>query len=257
MDVAGFDAHAAVGLQRGECVDEGGVAQAAGVAKLAAGQRGRGVAEGVQDALGGRARALGRRRADVLTDMQREPAATIGELELEARRRRRRAVLDRQQQALAVTTQIEIAVTPRVQLRRSAQRLAGAGAAALARVVDQRDGAAERALQLAQIGEQRRDLGGGVLINAVQADEWVEDDESRPQVFDLGEQPCAVGRDVEADDRIDDDVDIEAVPGDLCRCADPLQARARCGARPRRRRAAPGRAWRPGSARGRAHRRRR
>ncbi len=40
--MAGFDAHAAVGLQRGEGVDEGGVAQAAGVAELAACQRGRG-----------------------------------------------------------------------------------------------------------------------------------------------------------------------------------------------------------------------
>ena len=71
LDVAGLDTDPAIGLQCGEGVDEGGVAQAAGVAELAACQRGRGVAEGVQDALGGRARALGRRRADVLTDMQR------------------------------------------------------------------------------------------------------------------------------------------------------------------------------------------
>ena len=61
-----------------------------------------------------------------------------------------------------------------------------------------------------------------------------EDDEARPEALDLREQARAVGGQVEADDRVDDDVDIEAVPGDLCRCADPLQARARCGARPRR-----------------------
>ena len=78
LDLAGVDADPAVGLERGEGVDEGGVAQAAGVAELAACQRGRGVAEGVQDALGGRARALGRRRADVFADIQREPTATIG-----------------------------------------------------------------------------------------------------------------------------------------------------------------------------------
>ena len=43
MDPAGVDADAAVGLQRGEGVHERGVAQAAGVAELAAGQRGVGV----------------------------------------------------------------------------------------------------------------------------------------------------------------------------------------------------------------------
>jgi hypothetical protein len=37
----------------------------------------------------------------------------------------------------------------------------------LARVVDQRNGATERALQFAQIGEQWRDHGGGVLVDAV------------------------------------------------------------------------------------------
>lgn len=45
LDVAGLDTDPAVGLQGGECVDEGGVAQAAGIAELAAGQWGRGVAE--------------------------------------------------------------------------------------------------------------------------------------------------------------------------------------------------------------------
>jgi hypothetical protein len=96
-------------------------------------------------------------------------------------------VLDRQQQAFAVAAQVQVAVAPCVQLRRAAQGLAGAGVAALAGVVDERDGAAEAALQLAQVGEQRGDLGGGVLVDAVQPHEGVEDDEARPQAFDLGE----------------------------------------------------------------------
>lgn len=57
LDVAGLDAHAAVGLERGEGVDEGGVAQAAGVAELAAGQGGRGVIEGPRVAGSARGRA--------------------------------------------------------------------------------------------------------------------------------------------------------------------------------------------------------
>ena len=59
-----------------------------------------------------------------------------------------------------------------VQLRGAAQGLAGAGVAALARVVDERDGADVGALELAQVGEQRGDLG--VLVDPMQPDEFVE-----------------------------------------------------------------------------------
>ena len=37
------------------------------------------------------------------------------------------------------------------------------------------------ALKLAQVGEKRRDLIGGVLVDAVQADEGVEDQQPRAQ----------------------------------------------------------------------------
>ena len=159
-------------------------------------------------------------------DMQGEAAAAFAEIELDARRRRRGAVLDRQREPLTVAPQVEVAVAPRVQFGRAAERLSGAGVAALARVVDEHDGAAEAALQLAQVGEQRRDLGGGVLVDAVQAHEGVEDDEPRPQAFDLLAQARAVGRDVEADDGIDDHVDVEAVQRDLCGCTDSAEASA-------------------------------
>lgn len=39
---------------------------------------------------------------------------------------------------------------------------------------------------LAQVGEQRGDLGGGVLVDAMQAHEGALDDEPRPQSFALG-----------------------------------------------------------------------
>jgi hypothetical protein len=99
-------------------------------------------------------------------------------------------------------------------------------ARALDRMVDEDDGAAEAALDLAEIGEQRGDLGGDVLVDAVEPHEGVEDDEPRPQGFDLGGEVRGVGLDVEAHDRVDDLVDVEAIPRDLCRGADPLQAPA-------------------------------
>jgi hypothetical protein len=113
-----------------------------------------------------------------------------------------------------------------VQLGRAAERLAGAGVAALACVVDEDDGAAEAALELAEVGEQRSDLGGGVLVDAVEPHEGIEDDEARAQAIDGLEEAPAVGLDVEADDGVDDHVDVEAVPGDLCGSADAVQAGA-------------------------------
>jgi hypothetical protein len=58
LDVTGRDADAAIGLEGCEGVDESGVAQAAGVAELAAAQRLPGAsARALEDAFGGRARA--------------------------------------------------------------------------------------------------------------------------------------------------------------------------------------------------------
>lgn len=52
LDAAGLEADAAVGLQRGEGALEGRVAETAGVAQLAAGQRLGSVAEHREDPLG-------------------------------------------------------------------------------------------------------------------------------------------------------------------------------------------------------------
>src|SRR5262249_59182047 len=75
-----------------------------------------------------------------------------------------------------------VAVAPGVELRGSAQRLAGADVAgALLGMVDDEDGKGVAALQLAQVGEQRGDLAAGVLVDPVQAHEGVEDQQFRLQ----------------------------------------------------------------------------
>ena len=53
LDATGVDADASVGLEGGESVDEGRVAEATGVAQLAAGQRLRRAAERLEDPVGG------------------------------------------------------------------------------------------------------------------------------------------------------------------------------------------------------------
>ena len=68
-------------------------------------------------------------------------------------------------------------------------------------VMHQDDGDAVSALEFAQVGEQRRDLAGGVLVDAVQADEGVEDEQAGPQLRDGFLEAGAVGGEVEAQRR--------------------------------------------------------
>ena len=63
-----------------------------------------------------------------------------------------------------------------MELGGASQGLAGADVAgALLGVVDDDDGDGVAALQLAQIGEQRHHFAAGVLIDAMQAHEGIED----------------------------------------------------------------------------------
>ena len=67
-----------------------------------------------------------------------------------------------------------------MELGRAAERLAGAhAAAALPGVMDDEHGCAMPALQLAQEGQQRGDLAAGVLVDAMEANERIEDQQAR------------------------------------------------------------------------------
>jgi len=71
-------------------------------------------------------------------------------------------------EARVLAADVQSAVGPGVEVTRAAQSLAQA-AAGLAGVMHDDDGDVVSALQLAQEGEQGGDLGGAVLVDAVQA----------------------------------------------------------------------------------------
>ena len=104
-------------------------------------------------------------------------------------------MLDGEDDAIvAVAAEIEVGVAPGVELGRAAQGLAGAdGAGALSGMVDDGDGDGVAALQFAQEGEQRGDLAADVLVDAMQADEGIEDEEPRLEPGDGLVEACAVG----------------------------------------------------------------
>ena len=121
-------------------------------------------------------------------------------------------MFDAQMQMRAVATQIQVGVTPGVELRRSTERLTSAFmGSALAGMVHQRHGGAVMALQAAQITEKRSDLGSEVLIDRVQTDQWVEYEQFWLEGGDSGVERLLMLEVIEPKSGHSNDVDLEAV----------------------------------------------
>ena len=89
-----------------------------------------------------------------------------------------------------------------------------------------RAGGVEPSLQVAQEGEDGGDFGDGVLVDAMQAHQGVEDEQARSDVLDGVVQALAVGAMVEAQDRHVDDGDVEAFEGGGGGAGDAFEAAA-------------------------------
>jgi hypothetical protein len=97
-----------------------------------------------------------------------------------------------------------------MELGGASQGLTGADVAgALLGVVDDDDGDGVAALQLAQIGEQRRHFAAGVLIDAMQAHEGIEDEQARAPFGNGHIEASAVGLEIEPHGGCGDDLDVE------------------------------------------------
>src|SRR5262245_19538346 len=121
--VGGFDDAASRG-EHGEALVESGVTDAAFGAQLGEGDRGSGVGERGRDTLIERAWHRGC-RFTALDELQGEGLARFDKLDLHGFKGRCGAVLDREGEGICFAAEIEIAVTPGVELRRATQGLAG------------------------------------------------------------------------------------------------------------------------------------
>ena len=97
---------------------------------------------------------------------------------------------------------------------------------ALAGVVHEQDGGVELALEVAQVREHRRDLGGGVFVDAVQAHERIEHEQRRLQGRDRLAQAILVLGQIQAEGRGGDDLEIEGLKHDASGPGNTRQARA-------------------------------
>ena len=225
--MVGF-AEAAGGGKGGEALVEGGGADAAARAQFGEWQRAVDVDERSRDALveGSGSRRLRGWRFD---DLERESIGALSEFERHARHGRSGAVLDGQGDiavfaGIAVAAEVKVGIAPGMELGGASQGLTGADVAgALLGVVDDDDGDGVAALQLAQIGEQRRHFAAGVLIDAVQAHEGIEDEQARAPLGDGRIEASAVGLEIEPHGGRGDDLDVEIGEAEAGSSADAVE----------------------------------
>ena len=133
------------------------------------------------------------------------------------------AMLDGHEGLPVPAAQVEVTVSPGVQLTAAPQGLSRPRSAALASVVDEHDGGLEAALQIAQEAEDRGDVCDGVLVHAVQADQRVEDHEAWSDALHGLLQTATVVEMVEAEGGHVDDGDVEGLEAGAGGAGDPLQ----------------------------------
>ena len=133
-------------------------------------------------------------------------------------------MLDAEEQAIVEAAKIEIRVAPGVKFGAAAQGLSRAhGLAAFAGVVDEDDGEREVALQVAQVGEQGRDLGRGIFVDAMKPDEGVEDEQDRTERVDRRLQLRTVFDEIETHAGGGDHLDGQIGEGDAGGVGDALE----------------------------------
>jgi len=81
-------------------------------------------------------------------------------------------------------------------------------------------------LQFSQIGQERRDLAAGILIDPVQPHERIQDQQTGPEIGDGLLETSAVSGKIEPQRRRGDDVNVEVTQADPGGGADTLQATA-------------------------------
>ncbi len=124
-------------------------------------------------------------------------------------------VLDGEEQRFILAAQVEIGIAPRMQLGAATQRLPGACVGgSLARMVDEEDCSREATLELAEVGKKRGDFSDHIFVDAMQAHEWIEDEELGSQGIDGFLQSVAVVAAIESEAGRRDDMDVEGLEGD-------------------------------------------
>jgi hypothetical protein len=184
--------------QRGEPLVQSPVANAAQRTQLPDGKRAIRFGDSGGDSLvdGGRWRGW---RRDRRCDFESQRVTALCEREADCRWRRRSAMFDGEVKLAARTTKVQVRVTPGMELGRAAQRLTCAHAArGFASVMHDEHGELMLSLQGTKVREQRCHFAAGVLVDAVQTNERIEDQKARLELCDGVFEAFAVGSLIDA-----------------------------------------------------------
>lgn len=172
---------------------------------------------------------------DVVGKRQRQCVAVMVEMEAQAVNGWCAAVFDRERELLAClparqafSAQVEVGVAPSMEFAGAAQCLAWADVVVsiLSGMVDEDDCKREATLQLAQERENWGDIACLIFIAGMEADEGVERQECWAQSRYGVLKSCAVGRPIQRQARLGDEVERESFDPDSGGGADSVEARA-------------------------------
>lgn len=219
-------------LEVGEHVAEAVVADAEEAAELAAREGTSSAAQGVDDSVaesvGLRRRATGVARADDL-EMCAVAVVVRDETEVDGVLGGRGAMLEGEAECVGGAREVRAMIDPRMQIGTAAERLPEMRARAFGHMVDEENGDIVRALELAEVAEERGDFARVVFVARVEADERIENEELGAEPPDGGEEALLVGGGVEANGGRGDDVEIEGIEGDAAVSAEGGDACAHLG----------------------------
>ena len=198
-------------FKREQSVAEAGVVDPELLSESGSGDSARRVLEDLAHGLG-----EGRWGMVVALDPEAERLAVgVGEGQQEGIGRRCGAVLDGQAQALiGASDEVAGGVGPCMEVGAAAERLAGVPARAFGHVMDDDEGEVVAAVELAEEAEEAGHVGGTVLVEAVKADQGIEEQEAGLEIREgLVEGALVVGA-VEAKTRSRDDVKVQGAEGE-------------------------------------------
>ena len=193
---------------------------------------------GAEELAGGDAPGVVERLEEAGAEIGSDGGAVVGELEPRAAEivqseddvervwRGGGAVLDGDGELVLGATDVEGAIGPGVEISRAAEALPGLGSsrAVLASVVHDEDGDIVLALHLAKKGEESRDIASAVFVDAVEADERVEQEQARSCGVKSAPEPRAIALEIETEGRRGDDLDGEGAEVEIAVAAQAEEA---------------------------------
>lgn len=134
------------------------------------------------------------------------------------------AVLDSDGEVITEAADVDSAVGPSVEVSRPAEGLTGVYGTTLLGVMDDDDGDVVLALHLAKEGEESGDIGGTIFVDAVKANERIEEEHAGRVGAECAVDAGTIAVEIEAESGSGDDIERNASEVETAVAAEPGEA---------------------------------